>query len=77
MLVACSGEPVPRDYQNAPPAVASPADEKKDTPTQHGMGEAAPQPSSGVEGTSAPYADSTAPDAQPTTMGDTPPTTTT
>ena len=78
MFVGCSGEPVPRDYQNAPPAVTSPADSKLETPAQHGMGEPAPQPSSGVEGTSAPYEPANAP-AEPvtTTLPDTPPTTTT
>lgn len=77
-LAACSGEPVPRDYQNAPPTVTSPADTKLETPAQHGMGEVRPQPSSGVEGTTAPYAPADTPvTPTTTTISDTPPTTNT
>lgn len=54
-LAACRGEPVPRDYQNAPPAMTHPADTKAETPAQHGGGEAPPQPTTGVEGTAGPY----------------------
>ncbi|HVE73275.1 MAG TPA: hypothetical protein VNI54_18040 [Thermoanaerobaculia bacterium] len=70
-LAACRGEPVPRDYQNAPPDVGNAAQSKTDTPAAHGMGDATPQPSTGNEGT-AMTTDTTA-----TTMSDTPPTTTT
>ena len=54
-LAGCRGEPVPRDYQNAPPAMTHPPQTQSETPSAHGMGQAPPQPSSGVEGTSAPY----------------------
>ena len=54
-LAACRGEPVPRDYQNAPPAMTHPAQTQSQTPSAQGMGQAPPQPSSGVEGPSAPY----------------------
>ena len=54
-LAGCRGEPVPRDYQNAPPAMTHPPQTQSQTPTAEGMGQAPPQPSSGVEGTSAPY----------------------
>lgn len=54
-LAACRGEPVPRDYQNAPPAMTHPPQTQSQTPSAQGMGQAPPQPSSGVEGTSAPY----------------------
>lgn len=78
LLAACRGEPVPRDYQNAPPAMTHPAQTKSDTPAAHGMGQAPPQPTTGVEGTAGPYKTVTPP-PQPstTTMKDTPPTTTT
>ena len=70
-LAACRGEPVPRDYQNAPPDATHPPATKTDTPAEHGMGEATPEPTSGVEGTSK------APPAPTTTLTDTPPVTTT
>lgn len=77
LLAACRGEPVPRDYQNAPPAMTHPAHKPADTPSANGMGQAPPQPTTGVEGTAGPYKTVTPP-AQPTTttMKDTPPTTT-
>lgn len=77
-LAACRGEPVPRDDQNAPPAMTHPADSSAQSPSQHGMGQARPEPSSGAEGTSAPNQPLEAP-AQPqqTTMPDTPSVTTT
>ncbi len=75
-LAACRGEPVPRDYQNAPPAMTHPADSSSQTPAQHGMGQAKPEPSSGAEGTSAPNTQ-TGPDAKTLTMPDTPPVSTT
>jgi hypothetical protein len=74
-LAACRGEPVPRDYQNAPPAMTHPAQSKDETPTQHGMGQATPEPTSG-EGTAAPT-EPISPPVTTTTMGDTPPVTTT
>lgn len=76
-LAACRGEPVPRDYQNAPPAMTHPPQNATQTPSEHGMGQAPPEPSSGAEGTSAPYQPVTPP-AQPqtTTIPDTPPVTT-
>jgi hypothetical protein len=49
-LAGCRGEPVPRDYQNAPPAMRHPPHKKADTPAQKGMPAAAPEPSSGAEG---------------------------
>jgi hypothetical protein len=77
-LAACRGEPVPRDYQNAPPAMTHPPQSATQTPSQHGMGQAPPEPSSGAEGTSAPYQPVTPPpQPQTTTMRDTPPVTTT
>jgi len=76
-VAACRGEPVPRDNQNAPPDMTHPPQTATQSPPQHGMGKAPPQPSSGVEGTAAPYEPVTPP-AQPqqTTMPDTPPVTT-
>ena len=50
VLSACRGEPVPRDYQNAPPAMTHPPQKKSQTPTAAGMPPAAPEPSTGVEG---------------------------
>lgn len=49
-LAACRGERVPRDYQNAPPAMTHPPLKKSETPTQHGMPGPAPEPSKGAEG---------------------------
>ena len=49
-LAGCRGEPVPRDYQNAPPAMTHPADNKNQSPAQHGGGQAPPEPTAGVEG---------------------------
>ena len=55
LLLACGrGEPVPRDYQNAPPAMTHPVTSSSQTPTAHGLPGAAPEPSSGAEGTVAP-----------------------
>jgi hypothetical protein len=75
-LAACRGESVPRDYQNAPPAMTHPPQKKSESPPARGV-QPPPQPSSGVEGTVAPYKPVTPP-AQPqqTTMPDTPPVTT-
>lgn len=77
-LAGCRGEPVPRDYQNAPPDMMQPAQKKSDTPAAHGMGQAPPQPTTGVEGTAGPYEPVTPPPKpETTTMPDTPPVTTT
>ena len=54
-LAGCRGEPVPRDYQNEPPAMTHPAKDKAQTPTANGMPAASPQPSSGAEGSGSPY----------------------
>lgn len=54
LLAACRGEPVPRDYQNMPPAVSHPVDKPADAPAKEreiGI----PEPSTGGEGTAAPY----------------------
>jgi hypothetical protein len=78
LLAACRGEPVPRDYQNAPPSMTSPADSSAESPAQHGMGEPAPQPTTGVEGPGDPYVPVTpSPEPTTTTISDTPPATTT
>jgi len=53
-LLACRGETPPRDYQNNPPAMTHSPQNKNQTPSQHGMPAAAPEPNSGVEGTAAP-----------------------
>jgi hypothetical protein len=53
-LLACRGETPPRDYQNNPPAMTHPPQNKAQTPSQNGMPAAAPEPNSGVEGTAAP-----------------------
>jgi hypothetical protein len=75
LLAACRGEPVPRDYQNAPPAMTHPPQSKRETPAANSGGQAPPQPSSGAEGTSAPTQPVTPPtdpatDAANTTMQD-------
>ena len=69
---------MPRDYQNAPPAMTHPPQKKSEVPATSGMGQAPPQPSTGVEGTAGPY-ETVTPPAEPktTTLQDTPPTTTT
>jgi hypothetical protein len=72
-LSACRGEPVPRDYQNAPPDVSRPPDTRTDTPSAGATGQAPPQPSTGVEGPNP----AVTTDTSTTTMADTPPTTTT
>jgi hypothetical protein len=78
LLTACRGEPVPRDYQNAPPAMTHPAQSKADAPSTGATGQAPPQPTTGVEGPN-PVAAPVTPPAQPTTttVSDTPPVTTT
>jgi hypothetical protein len=78
LLTACRGEPVPRDYQNAPPDMTHPPQKKTDVPATGATGQAPPEPTTGVEGPN-PVAQPVTPPAQPTTttMPDTPPTTTT
>lgn len=82
-LAGCRGEPVPRDYQNNPPAATHPVTTSSDTPSAHGMPGAAPEPSKGAEGinvtrqpTSPLPTTSTIPDQAPTgttaTSGTTP-----
>lgn len=72
---------MPRDYQNEPPAATHPPQTKSETPAAHGMGQAAPEPTSGVEGTAGPYENMDPPaegtGAPMTTMEDTKPVTTT
>ena len=77
LLGACRGEPVPRDYQNAPPTVTDAPKTQAETPTGGGLGNAAPEPSTGVEGTSAPYQPVTPPSTgtTATTVPDMPPVT--
>ena len=47
---ACRGEKVPRDYQNAPPAMRHPPTSSAQTPTANGMRGPGPEPSKGAEG---------------------------
>jgi hypothetical protein len=75
-LAGCRGEPTPRDYQNAPPAMTHPPQKKSETPAQNGMGQAPPLSSSGATGTAAPTQPVTPSDTATTTISDTPPTTT-
>src|SRR3989442_11904976 len=49
-LLACRGEPPPRDYQNNPPAMTHPVTSSSQTPTAHGMPGPKPEPNSGAEG---------------------------
>ena len=65
---------MPRDYQNAPPAVTHPPQSKAETPTQNGGGKVAPEPSTGVEGTAAPYEPASETQPASGTLPDTPPT---
>jgi hypothetical protein len=74
LLGACRGEPVPRDYQNHPPTMTDPPKTASETPSGHGIGKAAPEPTSGVEGTSGPY-QPVEPTTPTTTVADTPPAT--
>jgi hypothetical protein len=54
LLASCRGEPVPRDYQNNPPAQTNPADSPADAPMIESS-TVNPEPSYGPEGTSGPY----------------------
>jgi hypothetical protein len=76
LFASCRGEPVPRDYQNQPPAMTHPATSSTQTPTAHGMGSARPEPTTGVEGTAGPYKPTT-PTGTTATTGDSRPVTTT
>lgn len=49
-LVACRGEPTPRDYQNEPPAMTHPPTKPAQTPSAKGLPGPAPEPNSGVQG---------------------------
>jgi hypothetical protein len=48
-LGACRGESPPRDYQNAPPAMTHPPQNKGESPAAKGMPAPSPEPSSGPE----------------------------
>jgi hypothetical protein len=43
LLAGCRGEPVPRDYQNNPPAATHPVTGSAQTPTAKGLPGAAPE----------------------------------
>ncbi len=49
LFCACRGEPVPRDYQNNPPAMTHPPLTRSQTPAANGMPGPSPQPNTGVE----------------------------
>ena len=74
-LAACRGEPIPRDYQNNPPAMTHPVTKSSDTPTAHGMPGPAPEPSKGAEGKN-PSRKPESPVPPTYTLGDQAPTTT-
>jgi hypothetical protein len=50
LMAACRGEKVPRDYQNAPPAMTHPPTTSAQTPAANGMRGPAAEPSKGAEG---------------------------
>jgi len=75
LLIACRGERVPRDYQNAPPAMTHPATSSAQTPSGNGMSGAAPEPGKGAEGINVTRQPATA-TAATTTLGNQAPTTT-
>jgi hypothetical protein len=75
LLVACRGEKVPRDYQNAPPAMMHPATSSTQTPAANGMPGPAPEPSKGAEGSNITGQPTTALPAT-STLGNQAPTTT-
>ena len=76
LLAACRGEKVPRDYQNAPPAMMHPAKSSTQTPAGTGTPGATPEPSKGAEGSNITGKPTTAlPPAD--TLGNQAPTTTT
>ena len=49
-LLACRGEPPPRDYQNNPPAMTHPVTSSSQSPAQNGMPGPSKEPTSGAEG---------------------------
>jgi hypothetical protein len=63
ILGACRGEPIPRDYQNNPPAMTDPVDSKEEAPDPQSS-TTVPEPSYGAEGTTGPY-EPTRPDVDP------------
>lgn len=69
LLAACRNEPIPRDYQNNPPAMTHPVTKSSDTPTAHGMPGPAPEPSQGAEGKN-PSGQPTSPTAATQTIPD-------
>lgn len=73
-FAGCRGEPVPRDYQNAPPAMTHSPQKKSETPTANGMPPAAPEPKTGVEGKNI-TGKPTSPVPPTTTLKDRPPAT--
>lgn len=50
LVAGCRGEPTPRDYQNAPPAMTHPVTNSAQSPSVNGMPGAAADPSTGAEG---------------------------
>jgi hypothetical protein len=54
LLMACRGEKIPRDYQNAPPAMTHPVDKASEAPDTKPSAVDA-EPSLGAEGTSPPH----------------------
>lgn len=76
-MAACRGEPVPRDYQNAPPDMTHPPQKKSETPSAQGMRGPTPEPAKGAEGKSNREPVNPPPQPTTTTIKDTPPTTTT
>jgi hypothetical protein len=68
-LSACRGEPVPRDYQNNPPAMTHPVTSSQQTPTAKGLPNAAPEVSTGAEGKNITRQPTTA-TSPSTTLGD-------
>jgi len=74
MLIACRGERPPRDYQNSPPAATHPPQTQSQTPSAHGMPQAAPEPSKGAEGSNITRQPTSGTPAT-TTLKDTPPAT--
>lgn len=68
-LAGCRGEPVPRDYQNHPPAMTHSPKKKAESPSAQGMPPALPEPSTGVEGSGSPYTPVTPPTGTGATTG--------
>jgi len=49
-LLACRGEPPPRDYQNNPPAMTHPVTSSTQSPANNQLPGPSAEPSSGAEG---------------------------